>query len=252
MRRQLFVVMVLWLLAAATASAHEGAVRTRDRLARAAARLKMPHYLKGNKVVLNPNREVHLRALQRILKKGSNVLEIMHVGTSDAQHTLVRFDELFLHMQVLGSHWRLRRLTDDDFKDPDLDGRDLLRTSTTPLYSAMIQLEPDEAARLRERLRLAVTEQGPESEAGQDWDRGHIKNAFNGNCAGVWCGTPLGANGQTLAQISGVANGGNPRGLQTELEQGGSDRVFGLAIYGPAIPGFGDQAPNLFTWSHRE
>jgi hypothetical protein len=197
----------------------------------AAQKSGMPSFEGTNgKLYVNASGSQHLSAMEEVSPKGSGVLQIVKV--SGMQHTLVIFEDQLVHLQYrMGTaNWRLR------------SWGDRLRPSDKPTYSALIQLTPQEAENLRTRLAAVRAEEGPEETAGPQWERGHIKlslgvNAFN--CASGWCGVPIGAHGESLSQIVGVPVNGDPNSLERMLEAAKSERVFGIAVYGPKIPDFG-------------
>jgi len=186
------------------------------------------------RVYLNPQQQ-HLNAVEQTLPKGSDVIEIMHIGTAEAFHTMAIFDRELLHSQFSqAGNWRLR------------SWGDRLRPSGTKLWSAMISLNPREAANLRQRIAAAKVEEGPEQLAGPNWANGHLKMGagsalgVNGiNCVATWCDMPIGEKGESLHQLVGLRSySGSPRAFQEALERDANERVFGIAAYGPAVPGF--------------
>jgi hypothetical protein len=186
------------------------------------------------RVYLNPQQQ-HLNAVEQALPKGSDVIEILHLGTSEAFHTMAIFDRELLHSQYSqAGNWRLR------------SWGDRLRSSENKLWSAMISLNPREAANLRARIAAAKAEEGPEHLAGANWENGHLKMGagsalgVNGiNCVATWCDMPIGEKGESLHQLVGLHSySGSPRAFQEALEHDANERVFGIAAYGPAIPDF--------------
>ncbi len=149
------------------------------------------------RVYLNPQQQ-HLNAVDQTLPKGSDVIEIMHIGTAEAFHTMAIFDRELLHSQFSqAGNWRLR------------SWGDRLRPSGTKLWSAMISLNPREAANLRQRIAAAKVEEGPENLAGANWENGHLKMGagsalgVNGiNCVAAWCDMPIGERGEPSPCIS--------------------------------------------------
>ena len=49
----------------------------------------------------NPSGTDQLRAMEQMLPKGSNVLEIVHMGTRRVQHTMAIFDRQMVHTQYI-------------------------------------------------------------------------------------------------------------------------------------------------------
>jgi hypothetical protein len=175
-----------------------------------------------------------VEATERALDRGSNVLEILHMGTPQAMHTLAIFDRRLLHTQFSQTgKWRLR------------GWGDRLRPSNGKLYSAMIQLSDSEAGRLRTLLDAAEAEQGPERLAGHNWENGHLRFSLGNrqiNCASTWCGMPVGDAGEPLWRVIGLSgNHSAARSFQKALEREGNDRVFGIAVYGPELRDFGSR-----------
>jgi len=210
----------------------------RERLLAGMQRSGIPHY---ERVLPNGARRVYsnvgggwklLRRMERILPTGSNVLEILHIA-KNANHTLALFDREPVHTQYVGNHWRLRWWSDR------------LRPSDGALYSAQIQLSDGEATRLRQMLNAALQEQGPEEQAGAQWENGHIRAALGGarclNCVSTWSEMPLGDNGEPLWRLLGLraSYSGNPHALQQALETEANERVIGITLYGPVVEGFG-------------
>ncbi|MEO6951353.1 MAG: hypothetical protein ABI321_06030 [Polyangia bacterium] len=184
------------------------------------------------RVYLNPQAQ-HLGAMEQALPKGSDVVEIMHIGTPDAYHTMAIFDRQLLHSQYSpAGNWRLRQWSDR------------LRPGGRKLWSAMIQLSPQEAANMRQHIAAAFAEEGPEHAAGPNWANGHLKQGgalgVNGiNCVATWCDMPIGDHGERLHQLVGLPSySGSPRAFQLALEQTANERVFGIANYGPPDPTF--------------
>ena len=187
------------------------------------------------RVELNPHTYQQVAALSTELSRGSNVLEIMqHQGVV---HTKAVFDRELVHTQYQTgtSNWRLRRW-----------GGSLQLTDHT-LYSALIQLTPGEAEKLRGLLVAAWQEEGPEATAGDKWEKGHLTAALgrrNLNCVSTWTEMPIGEHGEPLWKLLGLpmSYSGNPGGLQQALETQGNSKVLGTAIYGPKVEGFGANA----------
>jgi hypothetical protein len=204
---------------------------SRAALSDAAKKASVPTYVGANgRVYVNPHDASHLEAIEKATGPGSGVLQILQV--QGVQHTLAAFEGSLVHLQFQNgsSNWRLR------------PWGDRLRPSTRFLSSAMIQLTPTEAANMRLRLASIVAEQGPEATAGPRWDAGHIKLSLgvpSFNCASGWCSMPIGEHGESVANIAGIPVMGEPFSLQRTLEASGSDRVFGIAVYGPKVPDFG-------------
>ena len=233
---------LLALLAfASSARADKTPADWRNTMATTAKNNSIPSYERtlpnGTKrVYLNPQQQ-HLRAIEQTLSKGSDVLEIMHIGTPEAFHTLALFDRELLHSQYSqAGNWRLRTWGNR------------LRPSSGKLWSAMIALNPREAANLRQRIAAAKIEEGPEESAGPNWANGHLKMGagsalgVNGiNCVATWCDMPIGEKGESLSQLVGLRSfSAAPRAFQEALERDANERVFGVAAYGPAVPGFTD------------
>jgi hypothetical protein len=224
------------LALASFAHADKSAAEWRDSLTNAAAVSHIPSYERtmpnGTKrVYVNPQGQ-HLRTIEQTIPAGSDVIEILHMGSPGANHTLAIFDRELLHSQFSqAGHWRLRTWGDK------------LRPSSTKLFSAMIALKPTEAKNLRERLKAAFAEEGPEASAGPNWENGHLGNALGVrgiNCVATWCDIPIGEKGETLTQLVGLNHSysGNPQGFQHALEREANDRVFGISVYGPPVADF--------------
>jgi hypothetical protein len=148
------------------------------------------------------------------------------------QHTKVIFENRMIHLQyAVGSgNWRLR------------PWGDRLRPSGRTSWGALIQLTPAEAKNMRDRIAAIEKEEGPEYAAGPKWANGHITNSLGAqyfNCASGWCQMPVGEKGETIGQLTGVGNQGDPNSLQRMLESNSTDRVFGVVVYGPKVPDFG-------------
>ncbi len=173
-----------------------------------------------------------LSAAVAALGPDSEVLQISHSSKPDAFHTMAVFDGELLHTQYSpAGHWRMRSWGGS------------LRIPNPALLSALIQLSPTEAARLRTLLTAAAAEQGPEENAGENWANGHLKLSLGNrslNCASTWTEMPLGDNGEPLYQLIGLSRSysGSPRELQMALERDGNDRVFGIFAYGEGDPEF--------------
>ena len=189
----------------------------------------------ASRTIMNISGHTHLAAMEQALGKGSNVLEILSSGAPGAFHTMAIFDRQLVHTQYAQgtSNWRLR------------SWGNALRPSSSKLYSAMIQLTPEEGTRLRSFLEAGWKEQGPEHLAGNQWERGNLKGGLGGirciNCVSSWTEMPVGEGSQPLWRVVGLPSSfsGNPQGLQRALETNTNDRVFGVAVYGPTLPAFG-------------
>lgn len=197
------------------------------------------------RLYLSPRGRQQLAAMERALPQGCNVLEVCHLGSPTANHSMFIFDRSMIHFQYLNgtNNWRLR-----GWGGWDPQGRNPLRDGGSKLYSAAIQLTSAEAGNLRRLLEASWREQGPEGTAGATWENGHIKTGMGNrsfNCVSAISEARIGQNGETLAQICGLPHSynGDPRGLQRALETQANERVFGICSYGPADPSFG-QNPN--------
>ena len=230
----------IWLLTAAfwlhspVQAQADRAATARTTIAEKASRQHVPSYRKSarsgaQRLVFNASSNQEIEAIDN--PRGSDVLEIFHVGEPGANHTLARFDGELIHTQYKSSNWRLRSWGDK------------IRTSNRRIYSAMIQLTTEEASVLRSQIAAARLEQGPEDAAGPNWEAGHIKTSFgrrSHNCVATWCDAQIGTQGEPLWKIIGL-NGsfsGAPKPFQQALEHDANDRVFGLVIYGPSLPQF--------------
>lgn len=231
------MVALLGLAIAAQAHAESSPAQARGRMMETAKRVAIPHYERKlangtQRVYLNPQGH-HIPAMEQALPKGSDVIEIVHIGTPEAFHTMAIFDRELLHSQFSDAgNWRLRTWGDR------------LRPGNHKLWSAMIQLSPKEAQNMRQRIAAAKVEEGPEYLAGEDWVNGHLKLGgalgMNGiNCVATWCDMPIGEQGERLHQLVGLRSySGSPRGFQQALETDANERVFGITAYGPADPAF--------------
>lgn len=239
MKRSLTLLTVLFFAASATAQGpYADHLAAKKSIKEAAERVGTPVYERQlpdgqTRVVLNPHDWQQLSAVTTELGRGSNILEIMqHKGVN---HTKAVFDRELLHTQMLQGtgNWRLRRW-----------GNSVQLTDHT-LYSALIQLTPSEAQRLRGLLLSGNAEQGPESAAGDKWEKGHLTQGLGGrrglNCVSTWTEMPVGDHGEQLWQLLGLPHSfsGSPGGLQSALETQGNQKVLGTVIYGPAVPDFG-------------
>lgn len=208
------------------------------RLRAAAARAGVPHYVRKmpsgvERVVLNPADDAQLAAVEAETGKGSNVLQIIHLGRADSVHTRAIWNGRLLHFQYAtgSNNWRLRGW-----------GK-AFRPRGNMFYGAMIQLSDAEAERLDGFLAAAGAQQGPEADAGHLWANGHITDGLgirNINCVAGWCDLPIGDAGEPLWRVAGLGNSysANPRGFQKALESLGGDRVFGVAVYGQVLRDF--------------
>jgi len=185
------------------------------------------------RIYLNPSGWQQLRGVEGVLSSRANTLEICHIGTADANHTLGMFNRQAIHVQYRTgtSNWRLRRWGDGS-----------LRPSGNKLYSGIIQLTPSEAQRMQEQLDRGFAAQGDELSAGPSWERGNLGQAYGRsfNCVSFFSEMPLGDHGEPLWQILGLPHSysGNPRALMNALETQANDRVVGICVYGPALPDF--------------
>lgn len=209
------------------------------RLQDAARRSGIPHYTRtlpngGRRLCLNPSGSSQLRAVEGALGPRSNALEICHIGSRGANHNMAIFNRQMLHVQFLNGtgNWRLRSW-----------GGGALRPSSSKLYSSVIQLSPSEAGRLQQLLQRGFAAQGPAHAAGQRWERGNLGNTYGRsfNCVSFFTEMPLGDRGEPLWRLLGLPHSysGNPRGLMQALETRANDRVVGICVYGPTLPGFG-------------
>ncbi len=190
----------------------------------------------AKRIIANVSGQEALNSASKTMGKGSDVLQILHIGRNNISHTMAMFDGQLVHTQHVGGtqNWRLR------------NWGDMLRNSNTKMYSAFISLSPAEATKLRSTLTQAQKDQGPENLAGANWGNGKLKNTSLGgcrsfDCATAWTDMPLGKGGETLGEIVGFGNSysRHPRTLQKNLETGGNDRIIGVAVYGPRIENFG-------------
>lgn len=190
----------------------------------------------SKRLIANISGQAALNSISQAMGKNSDVVQILHFGEGNGQHTMAIFDGELVHTQFAGGtgNWRLRTWGD------------MLRASNTKMYSAFISLSGPEAAQLRNNIAQGRKDQGPDHLAGPNWVNGKLKNTSMGgcrsfNCASVWSAMPLGAKGETLGDIAGIGNRGNgqPRALQREFETGGNARIIGVAVYGPKVEGFG-------------
>jgi hypothetical protein len=224
---------------ASTATAQERAgSRLVTRLQSAARQANIPSYVRtcangAKRCYLNPNGSQQLRAVERTLDNRANTLEITHIGSPQANHTLGIFNRQFVHVQFIQgtSNWRLRNW-----------GGGQLRPSSSKLYSAVIQLTDAEANKVKQQLQRGFETQGPEMRAGRRWENGNLRGAYNRsfNCVSFFTEMPVGANGEPLWRVIGLPSSynGNPRGLMRALETQANDRVAGICVYGPQVQGF--------------
>ena len=231
------MVALLGIALAGQAFAESTPVQARARMLATAKQAAIPHYERKlangtQRIYLNPQGQ-HLPAMEQALPKGSDVIEIVHIGTPDAFHTMAIFDRELLHSQYSpAGNWRLG------------SWGDRLRPGYHKLWSAMIQLSPKEAQNMRQRIAAAKAEEGPEYLAGPNWANGHLKMGgalgVNGiNCVATWCDMPVGEQGERLHQLVGLPSySGSPRAFQQALETTANERVFGISVYGPKDPTF--------------
>lgn len=194
--------------------------------------IKSHEVTRGNvkRLAVNVNTADQLAAIEAELGKGQNVLQIVHSANRQSMHTLAIFDGEMIHLQ-----------TPDNFNTWQLNTWGYhLRPSANKMYSAMIHLTPQESQNLRERVKNARTQQAKSP-------KGTFQDAFGArhmNCASGWCGVPIGEKGEPLWKLAGLhGDNGNPFGFQLELERTGNERVFGLAVYGPALNNFENAPP---------
>ena len=189
----------------------------------------------GNKrIIANVSTQDGLDRVSAAMGKNANVIQILHIGRKDIQHSMAMFDGELIHAQYANGtgNWRLRNWGDK------------LRSSNTKMYSAFIALTPAEATALRANIAQGKKDQGPEETAGPGWANGKLKNTSMGgcrsfNCTSIWSQMPLGEGGETLSQIAGMGMGsGHPKMMQKELETSANARVIGVAVYGPRVEGF--------------
>jgi len=213
------------------------------RLTAAARQAGVPHYVRAcpngvQRLYLNPSGSSQLRAVENVLGNRANTLELCHIGTANANHTMGIFNRQFVHTQFLNDtgNWRLRYW-----------GGGSLRPSDTKLHSGVIQLTASEANRMQQLLQQGFNAQGPEHTAGARWENGNLNNTYGRsfNCVSFFTEMPVGDHGEPLWRLLGLPHSfsGNPRGLQQALETHGNERVQGICVYGPQQPGFGNN-PN--------
>lgn len=217
------------------------------RLQSAAQQSGIPHYTRtlpngARRLCLNPSGTSQLRAVEGVLGPRANTLEICHIGSPGANHTLAIFNRQMVHVQYANGsgNWRLRSW-----------GGGSLRPSSSKLYSGVIQLSPSEAGRLQQLLQQGFAAQGPEHAAGARWERGNLGNAYGRsfNCVSFLTEMPLGDRGEPLWRLLGLPHSysGSPHGLMQALESQANERVVGICVYGPPQPGFGaNPAQNQF------
>jgi hypothetical protein len=198
-----------------------------------------PSYVgKNGRVYVNPHEDQHIRAMEQLSPEGSGILVIAQ--SKGTQHTKAIFEGQMLHFQYATgtNNWRFH------------SWGDRLRRSGHPMNGAMIQLTPVEAQNLRTRIAGIFAEEGPEHLAGPKWENGHIRNSVgvrSFNCTSGWCEMPIGENGESLGTIVGVPHQYDPYSANVNLERHGNERVFGIAIYGPAVPRFGMNPDEIQT-----
>ncbi len=189
----------------------------------------------SKRFIANITGQEALNSIAKATGKGSDVIQILHIGRNNISHTMAMFDGKLVHTQHVGGtqNWRLR------------NWGDMLRASNTKMYSAFISLSPSEAKKLRSTLEQAQKDQGPEHLAGANWGNGKLKNTSLGgcrsfDCATTWTDMPLGKSGETLGEIVGFGKSysRHPHTLQKNLEMKGNERIIGVAVYGPRIDNF--------------
>jgi len=209
------------------------------RLKAAARQAGVPHYVRAcpsgaQRLYLNPSGLSQLRAVENVLNNRANTLELCHIGSPGANHTMAIFNRQFVHVQYINgtNNWRLRSW-----------GGGNLRPSSTKLHSGVIQLTSSEANRLQQLLQQGFNAQGPEHTAGARWENGNLNNTYGRsfNCVSYFTEMPVGDRGEPLWRLIGLPHSynGNPHGLMQALETQGNDRVVGICVYGPPQPGFG-------------
>jgi hypothetical protein len=200
----------------------------RTALTEAAQASGTPTYVgKNGKVYVNPHNQGHISAIEKLSPEGSGVFALAQFkGT---QHTLAVFENRLIHFQTRDwSNWRIR------------SWGERLRPSGHVMSVAMVQLTPVEAANLRKRVAGMFDEQGQEHAAGGNWEKGHVDTGGRSfNCTAGWCQMRIGEQGESLGEIVGVPHQYDPFAANVNFENHGNERVFGIGIYGPAIPNFG-------------
>jgi len=244
----ILVIAALQLSCAAALAADRTPEQLRQQLTTASGNTRMACYQRtlangARRVYFDPCSAQHLRVVEGVLHARGNTLEICHIGAPNANHTLGLYNRQLLHVQYRQgtSNWRLR------------SWGNALRPSARKLYSAVIQLSASEAQRLTDQLQQGIQAQGPENQAGANWERGNLRNASNRsfNCVSYWSEMPVGDHGEPLWRLLGLRSSynGNPKGLQRALETEANDKVAGICAYGPQVQGFGqDVGRDLFTF----
>jgi hypothetical protein len=181
------------------------------------------------RVVVNVTKQDDLNKLSQLTGRGQNVLQIVHINKPGLMHTMAMFDGELIHLQT-PTNFRTWQLNQWGYN---------LRESSSQTYSAMIHLTPGEATNLRGRIKTARAQM-------QTTPDNTMTDAFGTrgmNCASGWCGLPLGEHNEPLWQLTGLrGDNGHPWSFEQELERTSSNRVFGLAIFGPKIEGFEKKA----------
>ncbi len=190
----------------------------------------------AKRVIANISGPAALAEVSKAMGKQSDVVQILHIGRADIQHTMAIFDGELIHTQHVGGtgNWRLR------------SWGDTVRDSNTKMFSAFIALTPAEATAMRNQIKTAKSDQGPEHLAGPNWSNGKLGPTSLGghrgfDCTSTWTDMPIGAKGETLAQIVGFTGqySRHPKTFQKSLETGGNDRILAVAVYGPKVTDFG-------------
>ncbi len=190
----------------------------------------------SKRIIANISGQAALNDVAKVMGEKSDVVQILHIGRADIQHTMAIFDGELIHTQHVGGtgNWRLRSWGQS------------VRDSNTKMFSAFISLTPKEAANMRKQIQTAKNDQGPEHLAGPNWANGKLGPTSLGghrgfDCTSTWSDMPIGAKGETLAQIVGFAGhySRHPKTFQKSLETSGNERIIGVAVYGPSIPNFG-------------
>jgi len=222
---------------AAPAATARTPARSRASLERLARSNNMASYTRTcngvKRTYVNATQPAQAQALMQKYNRASNVLQICHINRSGLSHSMAIFDGKLVHFQYLNGtrNWRLRPWGNS------------LRVGRDDLHTALIQLKPSEAGRLRTMLAASEREQGPEHAAGPRWDNGKVKDGMGRgryfDCTTVWTGAKIGDRGETLANLVGVSST-TPRGFQAALENNANDRVFGVCVVGPTPQPFGN------------
>jgi hypothetical protein len=226
----------------------------------------IPHYQHAGRVFLNVSGQQHIDTIKAALPPGSNVFEIVGTGESDQPrdwHARAMFDGQLIHFPTPPAPVdqqrnpsglrRFGKLAYWGYHGPTRTSpvSVSLRPSAKPIVSALIQLTPLEARNLRALLGAAWRASAARSPDSRALDASFRTFALaralgidphRMNCITPWRTMPIGAGGESVHEIAGLEPRHGRKGTGSwlrDLRRYGNERVFGYAVYGPRVPGFG-------------